>query len=148
MSDDLVTIESPPKDARYAQTEFVVEATSNEMHLFWQLYSHESQHSEAFERSLRANPGSVRVIWSQDSMGLHETIGYIDENEDRPVCISICWNFLNGHRVLFWEATSRFVDHEMIEMWFRKYCNPQQDGRPAHCNSSNFHHALHYVRGR
>ena len=76
----------------------VCEATSCEYHYVWEHW-HE------------------RVEWKQNNMGLGETVGTLD---DRPVHISLRTAEIDGKKILFWEATSQVVDHEMIRKWLQK----------------------------
>lgn len=114
-------------DPRFADTVFVIEATSCEQQMLWE-----------------ANDKTKRLKWEPDSGGLFETIG---EVAGRPICIFVFWAKLNGHRVAFWDATSQLVDYVMIETWWAKTCAPRYDGghRLAATNATNFHHAIHCV---
>jgi len=56
--------------------------------------------------------------WQQGGSGYGITVGKIKKH---PVCISLLVNTVGGHRILFWEATSRIVDHKLIEAWFIKH---------------------------
>lgn len=122
-------------DPRFKDTEFVVEADSFAHQTLWEQWSTEA---------LFTRPHCNNIQWEQDSMGFMDTIGQL---ADMPVCVSFFWAKLNGHLILFYNATSAVVDHRMIESWLKKYCNPQWDnGRRAHCDASNFHHVVSYVR--
>jgi hypothetical protein len=112
-------------DPRYAVTAFVVEATDFEQLTLWQQW-HET------------------VTWQQDNPGWLETVGH---NAGRPVCISVSWNVINGRHVMFYEATSQVVDHELVDAWLVANCNPKWDNgtRRAHTNAMNFGHCIHAV---
>jgi len=104
----------------------VVEATSYESMCLWREYH------LAREKS-----------WVQDLGGYLPTVGHID---GRPVCLSLHINTVDGHKLLFIEATSQVVDHSMIEEWLKanlpatafrddgKYLNKE--------NSMNFHNVF------
>lgn len=113
---------------------FIVECTFNEMHSFWEDYYYKPKYKKAKIKD-----------WKQESMGQTITIGTCDK---RPVCISIFWSWLDGHRVMFYEASSQVVDHKMVEKWiwhFSKHI--KWDGtRWAHTNSSNFHHCINTIQ--
>jgi hypothetical protein len=133
-------------DYRFADTIFIVEATRNEQHTFWERYSTENR-----KLSLQQNPNyqpawNYRLVnWEQDSIGFSLQVGELDK---RPVCVSFFFVRIDGQRVVFVDPTSQVVDHEMIRKWFEKNFYPTwNDGtRFAHCDSSNFHHCLDAVR--
>jgi hypothetical protein len=114
-------------DHRFKNTGFVVEANSFEEHTLWREY-HKSE------------------VWEQETAGLMIEVGKVNE---LPVCISCTWSIINGMRVLFWDATSRMVDHKMIEAWFEENCCPRwaNDTRVAKTNAMNFHRAVDASRG-
>ncbi|MFY4731209.1 hypothetical protein [Nitrospira sp. BLG_2] len=120
-------------DPRFKDTEFVVEADSFAMQALWEKFS---------TQSLYRTPQNI-YNWEQDCRGFMETIGHVNK---MPVCVCFFWYKINGHLILFYEATSQVVDHRMIEEWLDKYCNPKHNGSKARCNASNFHHALGYIR--
>jgi hypothetical protein len=120
----------PPEDVRYTLTEFVVEATSCEQLAIWDDW-HE------------------KMGWAQDGMGRGETIGFLSlARGKRPVILSVSWNVLDGHRVMFWHICSRYADTKMVDEWLCKYVAPRWDNgtRLAHTNAMNFHHVLNYLR--
>jgi len=82
--------------------------------------------------------------WEQ-GMGWLETVGYIN---DRPICISIFIEKINGYEVLFWHATSELVDYKMIEEWFQlNHSALWYTDRPGqHCDEVNFMHCINYLR--
>jgi hypothetical protein len=122
-------------DPRFKDTEFVVEADSYARQTIWEQWSTQAM----FKR-----PNCNNINWEQDSMGCVLQIGTLD---NRPVNIEFYWAKLIGHLVLFYHPCSQVVDHAMIETWIKKYCNPQWDnGRRAHCDASNFHHVISYIR--
>jgi hypothetical protein len=121
---------------RLKETQFVVEATSNEMYMFWEKFSDEAMYK---------NPNSNKFKFEQLNPGVAETIGYLD---GRPVCISMFWYKIDGVMIMFWDCTSQVADHAMIEKWLKDNCAPRWDKgtRLAHTDSSNFHHALDHVQ--
>lgn len=119
-------------DARFALTEYVVEATSDEQFFLWQLESNKCK-------------------WEQGSSGVAIEVGKHGGplQEKRPVIISCFWNRINGMDVLFWYACSQLVDYRMIEEWFKQNCYPYESdtGKPAKCDARNFHACLRYSKG-
>jgi hypothetical protein len=126
---------APSPDPRWADTKFLVEATSTERFFLWLQNADEST-----ERC-----GRTPVEWRQDSMGAFEYAGYCD---DRPVTVNVLWATLNGIRIAFYEAASELVDHRMVNDWINLNFSGRWDGgtRRAHCDAMNFHHCLDYIR--
>jgi hypothetical protein len=62
------------------------------------------------------------------------------------VVISLTVNTVHGHRILFLEATSMVVDHQMIEDWLKANLPPtafKDDGKYLNKeNAMNFHTLL------
>lgn len=107
---------------RMAQTEFLVEATD-------------------FERFTLRQQNSDGIEWAEDLIpGEHRTVGYIHVGPDGrcPIAINIHWAILNEHRICFWDACSRVVDHHAIERHFNKYFPGVR-----RIEAGNFHVALH-----
>ena len=77
----------------------VVEASSYEKMCLWQEYHQEQKRP-----------------WEQGRSGLMLTVG---ELADMPVAITINVDVVDGHRILFLDATSQVVDHRMIEGWMK-----------------------------
>jgi len=114
------------------ETIFLVEATSNEWHVLWSRWCKESK--ECWEPVIKK--------WEQLG-GWLLTIGHL---EDRPVCVSLTFDRLDGFLVCSWEATSEVVDYKMINEWFDKhYSSVTRDGRRARCNFANFHHCTYEI---
>jgi hypothetical protein len=113
-------------DPRFAETEFVVEATSYEQLCLWR-ETHESW------------------PWEQDHRGIGLTIGHVGEF---PVCLSLSWVRVGGRLILFWTAVSRITDYAMADEWFQDHCNPRWDRRRrrAFTDAMNFHHVLAHIR--
>jgi len=80
----------------------VVDANSYESLCLWR----ENEHAGYNQRE-----------WKQGGGGPLVTIGRID---DRPICISLLVNEIGGHKILFIDATSALVDHDMIDAWLQK----------------------------
>jgi hypothetical protein len=78
----------------------VVEATGYESLALWKF--HHEEHKES---------------WISGTIGYSEVVGYINE---RPVCVTLTVNVVRGQPVLFLEASSQIVDHQMIKDWLLK----------------------------
>lgn len=52
--------------------------------------------------------------WESNNSGLSECVGWI---EDRPIYITLWTNIIEGHKILFVDATSQLVDWAMIDEW-------------------------------
>jgi len=63
-------------------------------------------------------------------------------DEKYSVVITCSFSKLNNKRVVFYEAVSRVVDHDMIREWMRGQC---PEGTP-NCDAMNFHQCLSMVR--
>jgi hypothetical protein len=58
-----------------------------------------------------------RDAYRQEGFGFMHTVG---EVADMPVCVSLTCNYIRGHKILFVEATSRVVDHQMVREWIEQ----------------------------
>lgn len=120
-------------DPRFKDTEYVVEADSFATQALWEKFSTQSMYK---------TPQNT-YHWEQDCRGFMETIGHVNK---MPVCVTFFWYKINGHLILFYNATSQVVDHRMVEDWLDKYCNPKHNGSQARCDANNFAHVLGYIR--
>ena len=69
----------------------------------------------------------------QDYQGANIQVGRILAH---PVMLSCQWYTIHGRQILFWEAVSSMVWHELIDEWFEKYCPcPRTD-------AMNFHNCI------
>lgn len=98
-------------EQKLIDTEYFVEANSYEKLHLWKDYN------EKYE-------------WIQDSSGFGLEIGSIGSN--MPVFVSFHFAKVNNTNVCFYQATSRYVDHTMVENWIRKYCNKITDANNFH----------------
>lgn len=83
-----------------------VEANSYEYHSLWKDYS--KQYYESFKKI----PDSVTFDWKSDGSGLGKAIGKVGGS---PVFLSLRVAEIDGLKILFYDATSRVVDWEMVE---------------------------------
>jgi hypothetical protein len=83
--------------------------------------------------------------WKQGSGGCMVQVG---ELADMPVCVSLFVNEVDGHRILFYDATSRVVDSRMVEKWLKEnlpltaFENGDARKRLNVTNAMNFHNVL------
>lgn len=110
-------------DPRFAMTAYVVQATSYEQLCLWKDWHR-------------------HVSWVQDNPGWGKNVGYVG---GLPCVISVSWIIINGCYVMFYTDESQVVDHRMIERWLKENCNPQAEGRRAHCDAMNFGHCMAVV---
>lgn len=118
---------------RAKATKYVVRATCFEQHMLWSDWSDQSMNPLSKERCQK---------WQQMNTGCMVTVGYI---ADRPICICLSWNKIDGEMVMFVDPTSELVDHKMIDEWLRKHCNPMVDGRRAIVDATNYHLIAGYI---
>jgi hypothetical protein len=55
-----------------------------------------------------------------------------------PICIEVSDTVIDGKKIVFWDAFSNIVDHELIDNWIKKNI-------PANVkktNTMNFHNAF------
>lgn len=77
----------------------IVEITRYEERMLWKEYRERMPDGE----------------WIQSLSGPFVTVGQVN---GRPVCISLFVNTIGGKKVVFYEASSVMVDHDMINQWF------------------------------
>jgi hypothetical protein len=121
------TILAQPEDKRFAETFFVVEATSFEKFCIWKEW-HE------------------QVIWEDEMRGC---IGQIGTLARRPVTLSVFWARIEGRLVAFYESPSQVTDSIMVEKWLGLNCAPlkwDNGTRNARCDAQNFHLCIAAIR--
>lgn len=100
-----------------------VEANSFEHHCLW-----------------KENRDSGRREWVDNTSGYGFTVGILAGN---PVCISLRTAVIDGHKILFYYATSTVIDHYMINQWLALNLPDTAKGNyPAGYNTTdatNFH---------
>jgi len=82
-----------------------------------------------------------RLKWKEDGSGVGICIGHINKQKTKPVWVSFGFAELNGKRICFYDVTSRFCDHTMVEDYIKsKYPVKYDNGtRTAMCDAMNFH---------
>lgn len=101
------------------------EATSEEQHGVW----------ARLKRTDRA------VSW-ENRGGRGITIGYLDS---RPVHVTLCHIDVAGHKVIFYDATSTVVDHDMVRAFIDMIAPEsarRSDGRVNHSDAANMTNIL------
>lgn len=113
-------------ESRLAETMFIVEATSFEQHMLWEM-------------------NHKKLKWEQVSQGWLVTVGKLD---DRPCCITTSWARIDGQLVMFYEQCSQVTDCLQTYEWIHKHFNGTWDNgrRVASTDANNFHLCLDAVR--
>lgn len=109
---------------RIQATEYLVEATN-------------------FEQFILRQQNSDGIEWTEDLIpGEARTVGYIQVGPGPdgkcPIVVTLTWAILNEHRICFWDATSRMVDHHRIDTYFNRYLPGVR-----RVSAGNFHVAFH-----
>ncbi len=119
-------------DARFRTTEYLIEVSDFGHLALWEKWSAQS-----------LGPISKRAVrWEQDCQTWTCQVGALGIR-NLPVCVNFSWDILNKHRVCFWHATSRVVDYDQIEEWFRKHLP-----NVPRTNAMNFHHCINVIKER
>jgi hypothetical protein len=106
---------------------FLVSATDFERHMLWQKWHH-NEH---------------RVSWEQIMSGFGPCIGTID---GRPICLSLSFAIIEGHKVLFHDVVSQLADYKMAEEWLEMHCKPATNGGRSTTDAQNFHICVHALQ--
>lgn len=112
-------------EEKFKSSVFFIEATHNEQHELWRQFNKETN-------------------WKQDLQGAMIYIGSIFDDERMPVYVTFSFIHIFGKRICFYEATSRFVDHQLVENWITKNYHVKWDNgtRNAMTDAQNFHLAI------
>jgi len=126
--------EYPQLSNKLRNTDFVVEANSYERLQLWKEFSKEAQEQE----DVRPRP---RFKWEQESYGFMVDVGEVN---GMPVVLSGFFALINERRIMFYNATSRMVDHRMVDAWLDENCDPMYCGgsRKARTDAMNFGHVV------
>jgi len=106
-----------------------VVADSYAQHMLWREYHHDR--------------GQTRFTWVSTGHGFLEVVGY---DNRRPVCISLMTATVAGHKILFYHATSRIVNHDKVRAWLDANMPTsarEEDGRINHTDATNFCNIFH-----
>lgn len=121
-------------DPRRQATTYVVEATSEEQTMLWCEWSGDAANHRY------GSPDHERAPWEQIRDGWSHVVG---ELAGFPVVIVINFAIIYEELVMFYYASSRVVDHEMVESWLKNNVPSYLDN---HTNSTNFGHCISSVR--
>lgn len=100
---------------------------------------------------VEANSFEKMCLWREwNDMGkswvptVHGYLATVGNVGDMPVCISILTETVEGQKILFWDATSRVVDHQMIEEWLKTIVTSalKEDGYLNKTDAMNFHNVF------
>lgn len=58
-------------------------------------------------------------IYKTHNIGCGMNVGFVNDDQNMPIFISIITGEYKGVKFLAWEATSRFVDYEVIEAYLK-----------------------------
>jgi hypothetical protein len=101
-----------------------------------------------FERQCLWERNHEHMTWESNLSGYLPTVGL--HGDDRVV-ISLLTAKIDGHKVLFWHATSPIVNYTLITEWFRKNM-PRTAFRPDdylnNVDSQNFSNVFSYERDK
>ncbi len=112
----MATFQTPP-DHRYIETDYVVDATHDEMHhLWWRYHEH------------------YGVPWTEVSRGETLIIGEVDK---RPIAVSVFWGIIVTKHIAFVDVTSQLADYKMSEEW-QKAVFPCLKHHGRHSDVANF----------
>lgn len=117
--------EDAAKEEKISTSVFFIEANGYETLSLWNEFKDETK-------------------WEEDNMGFWQRIGFIDDDKNKPVCVSFSFVKIYGKRICFYDVTSRFNDSQMVENWLDKNYLVKWDNntRTARTNAMNFHHAV------
>jgi hypothetical protein len=118
--DELIKSGMNEQEAKLKTSVFFIEATHYEKFSLWRRF-HETS-----------------IGWVEDNLGFCIIVGSLGKN--KPVNVSFSFATLNGKRVCFYEAISRYVDHTMVEEFIEKnYPVKWGNDRRAMTDADNFH---------
>ena len=109
----------------------VVEATSCEQQYLWQ------------DNRVDKFVGPAIKPWKENLAGCLQCVGHFAK---APIYISLRTAEIDGHKILFWNATSQVVDYRVIEAWMEANI-PQSarrsDGYINQSDATNFRNVFH-----
>jgi hypothetical protein len=120
-------------DKRFDETFFCVEANSYEGQQIWLEFNQERGIPWISENGLLVEAGELDIIG----------VGKM------PVTLSLFWNRIRGKLICFYEVSSRFVDHNMVEDWLKKNIIKDKTwagNLPVVCDAMNACNILHAIQ--
>jgi len=124
---------------RFAKTIYMVEANSFEHLCLW------AKHSSSSDEPLHLRYPAKRFDWRQENPGRMFYVGEL--GKDRPVCVSVRWDTLDGYWVCFYEMTSRFTDSEMVEVFLHNLYPYRYPNKHRYTDAMNFGHVIQHIEG-
>lgn len=103
--------------------------------------------ANSFEQMTLWRENHEKLNWEEDGRGFSFCVGFIDpKKKTKAVYVTFSFAKILGHQICFYEATSRFVDHDMIEKYINKnYIKTKYPKRDAMTDAMNFHQAVHAI---
>ncbi|AGH31511.1 hypothetical protein LOKG_00075 [Loktanella phage pCB2051-A] len=98
--------------------------------------------ANSFERmSLYGDFDKAADDWKDNTSGLGITLGMVAK---MPVCISLNSAVVNGHKIIFYSATSVMVDWRMVTDWLKAHMPETafKDERLNKVDAMNFHNVF------
>lgn len=99
--------------------------------------------ANSFEHLMLWQENHKRLNWSSHgSKGMWFQIGQFG---GMPVCVSLHIDEIDGHRIVFYDPTSRVVDNEMVREWLNAILPASCRDKSARLNitdAMNFHNVL------
>jgi hypothetical protein len=83
---------------------------------------------------------NLKPSWESSLSGMHMTVGFVGAD---PVAINLRTAVVDGHKVLFFDASSQVVDHRLIDSWLRKNL-PRSAFRPGSPEQINRTDAMNF----
>lgn len=128
-------------EERWAKTEFVVEASHEEMFQIWKEWHKEVGFEQCSGWSHEIC--SLYVVNPIEQLGIgilkdpfHKATG--PAGKSMPLVVSISWQLIDGHLVAFYYACSILVHHGLV----REYIDSMTPNGVKHTNASNFSHVI------
>lgn len=101
-----------PKDVihRFSNIDALVEADS--VHIMYLMMHFSDICGEAISR---------RLSWKDEIQGVGLNIDIVKINDEKcSIFIHFSFSNIDGKRICFWHTTSRVVDYDIVDNWFKK----------------------------
>jgi len=101
--------------------------------------------ADSFSKHVLWKDNHKNCDWKEDTSGFHTKIGHIGKGNKRPVTVMFFFAKIYDQRICFYNATSRFVDHDMVEEYIKENWPVRyNNGSWAMCDAENFHLATNH----
>lgn len=87
-----------------------------------------------------------KISWEQDNEGMMRQIGFIDKKCTKGVSVQFSFVMIDGIRLCFYNASSRYVDWNMVEEYIKLIWKTRNKTEPTMVDASNFHNAVGAIR--